>query len=497
MTGLQDSPRVETRFMGTAPLVSQLPGGVNEIPYLHNVVSTLVFGKHNPEDGAPVPLSGTLRFRHYAPNFIDGSHEASVLDPRQMGTLMLKHYNDQEGDKSENRKSIVANVALGTACELLASPDRLHELAEYDGGTELIDLIKKCYGGDESIMPLTVVEAWRRHLKVEDGAMGVGPARITFDQHTTWLPVVKRRPGDILVACRAFILPQNILEVKRPDVLDPASSECKELLASLFGATADYIPQGRMKRMIGRKVAATKGTPLLLNKEWQQYTEDSSRPNEVVRSINERELKLDTTTDPRDAIKAIPVRPTDGVWVDPGFPRQISFRFHTYECGDGPIVIAEKRNHGTGGELLGLGFQYKQTVSGGSSDAVLVRSEVMTSSLDKLWEKIGKVPQRLVGMSQLADRNRIHRRVVCEKTGNVFLVLADYCTTELNDRPPLAQVEIEFRGRYGFIDSADHLDEEEIAADFELVRKVVLEGLHTGNVKVTTGQTTKQAWLTA
>ena len=187
----------------------------------------------------------------------------------------------------------------------------------------------------------------------------------------------------------------------------------------------------------------------------------------------------------------------DGLWVDPGFPRKVSFRFHSYEGDEEPIIAVEKHNYSVNNELLGVGFQYKRSVTSASVDGVLVRSEIMAPSLAELWRLIEKAPGEPVDTTQWADRNRIHRRVVCEETGNVFLILADYCAAESDDRPPLTQVEIEFRGKYGFKDAVSRPDEEQIATDFERVREIVVEALGAGNVVVIGGQTTKQEWLTA
>lgn len=497
MTQFGDTPRVETRFAGTDDLVDPLPEGIDEIHHSANTVSTVVFGRHNPQDGIPVPLGGTLRFRYYSADLIPRDNEACVLDPRQLGTLMLKHYRDANAAKPENRKHTVTNVALGEVCRFLETPALRGGLFQYDGGTELVDLIEEHYGRDISIMPLMVVEARRRHLSAGERVTGIGPARVTFDQGTTWWPVVERKPGDVLAACKALTLHQNILEVKRAEPLDPASETCRKLLGSLFGDNQDYTAQGRMKRIIGGSITEKRGTPRLINGEWNQRTTDPSRPSEAVRFVNEREIKIDTSIDPREVIKSIPTRPKDGVCVDPGFPRRVKFRFHIFEGSGEPIVAVEKHNYNEEGELIGVGFQYKRTLSDESTNDVLVRSEVMAPSLAELWKITGQTPGELVGVTQLADRNRIHRRAVCEKTGNVFLILADYCTAESNDRPPLAQVEVEFRGKYSFKDVASAPHEKQIAADFELVRGVVLNTLNTRDIQTTDKQTTKQAWLTA
>lgn len=126
-----DTPRVETRFTGTAGLVSPFPEGVDEIRYTNDVVSTVVFGRQNPQDGIPVPLGGTLRFRCYSPELIPGANKVGVLDPRQLGTLMLKHYANAGTTKPENQKHSVANVALGDVCRFLERPELRGGLAQY------------------------------------------------------------------------------------------------------------------------------------------------------------------------------------------------------------------------------------------------------------------------------------------------------------------------------------------------------------------------------
>ena len=301
-----DAPRVETRFVGTTLPVSPLPQDIDEIHYPTKAVSTLVFGRQNPQDGVPVPLGGTLRFRYYSPDVMPSTHEVAVLDPQEIGTLMLKHYGDTSA--AGNRKCNLANVALGDVCRLLEEPDLRDGLSQYDGGLELIGLIEEHYGSSP-IMPLMVVEARRRHLSVGEDVTGPGPARLTFDQDTTWWPVVERKPGDVLAVCRALTLQQNIFEVKRPDPLDPTSDVCRRLLTRLFGNEQDYAPQGRMKRLVGSSITATRGTPKLIDTEWEQHAKDPSSPNEIVRFVNEREIKIDTNVDPRDAIRSMPTRP--------------------------------------------------------------------------------------------------------------------------------------------------------------------------------------------
>jgi hypothetical protein len=487
---------VETRFIGTAGLVSPLPEGFQAVDYPDGVVTTVIFGRQNPEDGNPVPEHGSLRFRYYSPNSIPHTHKAHVLNPRQTGSFMLKHYADPSEAIPGNQKHQLSNIALGDVCTILEHPSLLDDLAHYDGGREMIGLIREHYGED-TIMPLIVVEGVRTHLLVEGDDMGIAPARLTFDTGTTFWPVVLRKPGDVLVACRAYTFPKNILEVKKDEPLEPA--RFTDLLRRLFGETPDYTPQGRIKRLLGRRAVETMGTPRLINDELQ-LIEDPSRPsNEVLRHFQEREIKIDTDADPRDAIRAIPTRPRDGVWVDPGFRAPVvRFRFHTFsDGGDGHLVVVEKHRY-VDGLLKGSHFQYKQIVAGGASDGVLVRDEVMAPSLPELWSKIGREPGELVSVTQSADRNRHQRRVVCEKTGNVFVILADYCTAESGDRAPLSQVEIEYLGTYGFDTTAASISdtdrEESIAADFEHVRGVVLEALDT---MVTGGQTTKEDWLTA
>jgi hypothetical protein len=125
-----------------------------------------------------------------------------------------------------------------------------------------------------------------------------------------------------------------------------------------------------------------------------------------------------------------------------------------------------------------------------------VRYEVMTPTLPDLWDKIGQKPSgEPVEVTQYASRNRCQRRVVCEDTGNVFLILADYCCTKSGEGGKLSQVEIEFLGREGFDDSAaSPLNKEQIDADFKRIEGVVLE---TPGITPTGSRTTKQDWLTA
>lgn len=104
MNQLGEGRRVETRFTGTAGLVSPLPEGFQEVSYPNSVVTTVIFGRQNPQDGKPVPEHGSLRFRYYSPNSIPEAHVAHVLDPSQTGTLMLKHYADPNEAKPGNQK---------------------------------------------------------------------------------------------------------------------------------------------------------------------------------------------------------------------------------------------------------------------------------------------------------------------------------------------------------------------------------------------------------
>lgn len=491
-----DNPRVEIRFTGTRALSDPLPDGVSEVRYPTDAVSTLVLGRQSSPDGEPVPITGTLRFRYYSES-IPEDHVVSVLDPRQVGVLMLKHYGDTNAGK--NQKFNIAGMTLGEVCNFLENPDLRDGLTQYDGGAELLRLIEEHYGEREVIMPLMLMQARRRHLLVDGDIQPIGPARVTFDQDTSWWPVVERRPGDVLAAHSGFVLPQNILEIKRAQPLDPTSAATQQFLAELFGGAHDYIPQGRLKRKIGRLVVDSRGTPTLINPEWTQQATDQSKPSEVIRTVKERECKIDTATDPRDAIRSIPPRPKADMWVDPGFPRTIDFRFHTFRGPNGEFVVAEKINYNASGEVMGVGFQYKQTLEKESMGSVLVRDEKMAPTINKLWHNVGyeQAPGELVEITQMARRHRIHRRVVCEKTGNVFLILADFCVAESGDRPPLPQVEIEYRGKYGFAREASEPDEASIAADFVQVEQLVRESLLTNGVTVTDGRTTKQAWLTS
>ncbi|HSX05693.1 MAG TPA: hypothetical protein VLF69_04450 [Candidatus Saccharimonadales bacterium] len=486
--------RVETRFTGAAELVEPLEG-IEEAQVYNGVVTTVIFGRLHSEGNDKVPENASLRFRYYSPEGIPDSHSAHVLDPARTGTFMLKYYARPDEERPGNQKYNIANIPFGDVFRPLESPTFLDTLAAYDGG-RMCDLIQEYYGTD-IIMPLIMVQAQRRHLWVPEDEAGIGPARITFDRNTTFWPVVERKPGDVVVACKAYTFDQNILEVKGAKPLDPAGHASRILLRRLFGEAAEgYIPHGRIKRELGRRAIALGGTPRLHNLELE-HIGDPSRPGEVFRSFKERERKIDTAADPRDATRAISTRPREGIWVDPGFVAPtVKFRFHTFNAKGGDTIVAVEKHRYVDGQLKGSHFQHKQLIrSGGASADVLVRHEVMAPTLPDLWNKIGQEPGERIGLTPYAHRNRYQRRVVCEDTGNVFVILADYCRAESEDGgAELFQVEIEFLGREGFDGaSASALDEELIDADFKRIEEVVLEA---PDLMATGGQTTKQDWLT-
>jgi hypothetical protein len=456
--------RKEIRYTGTTEPTPTLSSGITEVFYPDQYVHSLYLGSTN----SVPPERGSVRLRFHSAQ--PPSHDIQVLDPKQKVTLEVKlrpPTSDGQGEKT--KKYSIPDMTLGEALKILKKPENFDQLDQYPQGSHVRKMAELLFQG-EGLEPLMLIQSKRRHFVKDD-------ARVTLDTNTSyWVPnflkSVFYKPG-VLVAKKAEDINESMVEVKLPPTRDTSSAQAHNLIIDLFGTDHDYTEGATSKRSRAKDIFLENGQPTRLN------------PENNAEGFMERELKIDTSEDPRPFLESLPSDISPDITLGEPKPYTVYLRF--LRIGDGTIV--EKA---LDPEFKLSAFQYKSLESDG---AVLVRKEITAFSLDELFEKINKPKSDAEIITPVGARNRVERVAVCKDTGNVFGVLADHCKADDN-RDPLNQIEIEFLGNLDFPNKPRKtIDPQEVAADFTRINTYLRESLTAARIPILPTTTQKEEWL--
>jgi len=397
---------------------------------------TLYFGQEN----GVFPEGFAFRIRMYG-NPLISSQSTGILDPNAPCYLEIKHPIE---DVAGARKKLRFQTTVQEAIHIATSKDNVLGIF----GADLPDAVKRqievLYASNKHVVPLCGVSYERKHFENTT-------SRVTIDANIHSFSIVHY---DGVWFVRATDQePYSMLEIKQDKGFGEANIS-KFRVASLDSGASRHIEPGMNMKKEG---------------DWV---------------LEERELKIDTIGDPREALKTL--ASTDELSVGPW--KEGSSMMQFIKVGANGVCIM-----GREGVTNKMAIKYK--LDGSDAEGVLTRTEyVMPYSLDKLLEivrDLGGNPELLEKTSYFT-RNRAMRLVVSRKTGNIFAITADRCVNE-DGRSDLNQTEIEYRGR--IVDTASAIiDEASVREDFRKVSLHMYQELRKHQLVPAISHITKYEW---
>jgi hypothetical protein len=201
----------------------------------------------------------------------------------------------------------------------------------------------------------------------------------------------------------------------------------------------------------------------------------------------ERELKIDTVSDPREGLKNL--LSNNEISVGPW--KEGSSMMQFVIIGENGICIM-----GREGVTKKMAIKHKENVD--SSNGVITRTERVQpyskEALDQIILSKGGNPEAIERTAYFT-RNRAIRLVTCVNTGNIFAITADCCVSE-DGRADLNQTEIEYRGKVIASDN-QVIDQEEVDADFQKVSKWLYSEFRKKKLVPQLSSITKYEWSSA
>lgn len=322
--------------------------------------------------------------------------------------------------------------------------------------------------GCKRFVPIGLVQYLRRHY-LNDGKADMSRGqRLTLDTNFTIWDI--DWTGYCYVASLVSTSSQGVLEVKNQGGL--------QRYPELLSKTIAKLPQAQSKHDL--LFASVKGN-LGMQVEVEQNHQDEGW------MINERELKVDVDTDPRDWLRNL--KPPEGFALTN--TDEQSTRQQFFILGDVSksacvmeYLSIQRANQIKAKKRMEGSDSYQSRVEFAKPDTEINRQKVS----EFLGVDISSVP-----LSPKFERRRVLRTLINMKSGRAFEITADSCVSEDN-RPSLNQVEVEYVGTHtAMMDSGRTNDELDL--EIRAVRELVISDLHAQSCETKPSQTTKSEWI--
>jgi hypothetical protein len=406
-------------------------------PFSH----TLYFGF----DNGIFPKGFAFRIRAYGDSLIK-SGKVGVLDKSLPCFLEIKHSIE---DKPGVRNKIRHATTIGEALSLAQSKDRIFEVFGDDLTDDVKNKLSEFYASGVNCKPVCGVSYERTHF--------TNGSRLTLDSNITSFSVTEY-DGELFVHKAGSEL-FSLLEIKAKNAeIGQEANISKFKLSSPWVGSAVHIEPGMDMKEDG---------------DWV---------------LEERELKIDTSKDPRDTLKNIigDDEISVGRWKDNN-PTLMQFVI----AGENGICIM-----GREGITEKMALKHKKLIS--SQSGVITRSETVQpyseEKLNQIIVDLGGDPET-VERAPYFTRHRTIRLAVCRETGNIFAITADKCSSE-GDIADLNQVEIEYRGKITQR-GITNIEQDEVDSDFQKVSKWLYGEYRKHQQVPMLSSITKYAWSTS
>ncbi len=425
-------------------------------------VTTLYLGT---PDGH-LPKRATVKLRYFT-----AEPHADTIIPSvdEIGHFEVK-VHPRDYTKPQRRK-YKTEATIGHLLSLLGDRDQFDELADLPlSGTSLQFppglLHALCEDQDiGGLVPVSASHYLRTHYVQ-------GDLRATQDTHISLWHATAVYGVPVLRKHRNY--KEDVIEVKQP-LQQSTTTPTLEL---------PHVPNAeRTKSKLQHIIETLPGTMTL-------YKPDISSPSEEETewTWHEREIKIDTTNDPREAVSRLSgdehltigsmksvdsdhqyiITDTNGICIKTAMPPKtgltIKYKIPIRQGEDGVLECEER------------GLPYTPQNLQAAID------EMHTGSADELTR------------TSIFTRHRA-RQVAVTAAGNVFFILGDHCVSR-DGRPPLNQVEIEHVGYIAEEDRSPTQYHTDLTRDFRIVNDYVLKHLQDNALDPTPSFQAKYDWAT-
>ena len=321
--------------------------------------------------------------------------------------------------------------------------------------------------GCKRFVPIGLVQYLRSHY-INDGKADMsGGQRITLDTNFTIWDI--DWTGYCYAASLVTTSNQGVLEVKNQG----GTQRYPDILSSMVAK----LPLAQSKHDL--LFASVKGN-LGMQVEVEQNHQDEGW------MINERELKVDVNSDPRDWLRNFnPQEKFALTDADEQSTRQQFFMLgdETKSACVMEYLTIKRTNQIKAKKRMDGSDSYQSRVEFAKPDTEANRQKVS----DFLGVDISNAP-----MSPKFERRRVLRTLINMETGRAFEITADSCVSE-DGRPSLNQVEVEYVGTHtAMMDSGSN---GELDLEIRAIRELIISDLHDKSCGTSPSQTTKGEWI--
>jgi len=328
----------------------------------------------------------------------------------------------------------------------------------------------------EKIIPLAATAYKRSHYS-KNGE------RLTIDRDLSYYECIQVGSDLVFVRKLRSVLP--IVEVKHDQKVTTSYFEKYLMNPSIVPLKPNETKGVRLRKMLLEEQRLLYLEPELDLKSEEEWT------------VIERELKLDTTTDPREYLATLEIQEDDislGISVN-----DITYQYF-FLGGECSVCIMSRGLDSNFPRVI----KYKKDIE--NKNGVLVREESVIpyseKSLTAILAELG-INSIKPRTSPIFSRQRCERKIYFHSSGNVYTVYADHCSVEeidprYNEKTwvPLDQIEIEYEGKIvtgqeTVTDNcSDLLDNE-----FELVATIIFETATLAGLDPKNLTTRKYDWI--
>lgn len=435
---------------------------MEQISYKQPWVTTLYLGT---PDGV-LPKRATVKLRYFSA----APHTNTIIPPNNETGLFEVKVHPRDYTKPQRRK-YKTEAKIGDILSLLRDRNRFDELSNLPllGTTHQFPpglLHALCEDHDmDGLIPVSATHYLRTHYVQ-------GNVRATHDTHISlWhatqvygIPVLRKQSD----------FEEDVVEVKQPLQLSDRSA-------------ALQLPQvsdaARSKSKLQHMIETLPGTLALHKPDIQSGTDE-----ETEWTWHEREIKLDTTEDPREAVNTL--ASTKELTIAPMHPVDSE---HQYIITDTHGICVKTAMP----PKQGLTIKYKVPIRQGEDGVLECEERGLPYTPQNLQSAIAQIhtsPSSELPRSDIFTRHRA-RQVAVTTSGNVFFILGDHCVSR-DSRAPLNQVEIE---HIGYVNSSHRSPTQyatDLAADFQIVNTHVFAHLQQTGLNPTPSFQSKYEWAT-
>lgn len=479
-------PRLEKPFF--LPLdfdEKQLNSEYREVQYENPYVVTIYFGgRYGENPDTQLFNYDTLKLRMYEQKPKNGMFILPLDSQCVFEVKTVANYGAMDRKTSKKRSGetmpgpLYSPLISGGVIKALSSREfDYFNVAKNDGVPEELDGVLNRHHPD-NIVPLAATTYKRLHYTRDN-------ERLTIDRNLSFYECIQVGADLVFVRKHQSNLP--VVEVKYDQNEDLSYFEKNFMNSSVIPLRPEETKGVRLRKM-------------LLEESRLSYSEpELDLKNEEEWIVMERELKLDTSIDPRTYLRTLDL--SEGEVLLGNSTDNITYQYF-FLGGEGSVCVMSRSLDPNSPRVI----KYKTDLE--DKNGVLVREESVVpyneENLTEILTKLGYDPIQ-AKTSPIFSRNRSERKVYFQSTGNVFTVYADHCSVEKIDPRydekawlPLNQIEIEYEGKIlsGQEDiipnSTDLLDNE-----FQIITKIIYETATSAGQEPNNRMTRKYEWISS